>query len=79
MAHKKGSALAKAVQKPVPVKIVSEPVKSNSEYDAREKRWRAEDDLRALQRAEEIRGDKSRMSEVKKCATEQMNALKKIK
>lgn len=76
----KKTALSKVAQKPVPVKIVSEPIKNNDkDYEAREKKWRAEDDLRALQRAEEIRRDKARMSEVKKCANEQMKALKTIK
>lgn len=76
----KKTALSKVAQKPVPVKIVSDCVPStNKAYEDREKKWRAEDDLRALQRAEEIRRDKSRMSEVKKCANEQMKALKNIK
>lgn len=77
----KKTALSKVAQKPVPVKIVSDckPMSTDKDYEAREKKWRAEDDLRALQRAEEIRRDKSRMSEVKKCANEQMKALKTIK
>lgn len=77
MANKLGKAVSKQ-QKPVPVKIVydnkAEPVHPKG-YD----KWQAQDDLRALQLADEIRNDKSRMSQVKKCVTEQMNALKKIK
>ncbi len=71
--------LSKVIAKPIPVKIVHDspsecsPAKSK-EYD----KWQAQDDLRALQRAAEIKSDKSRMAHVKKCATEQMNALKKI-
>lgn len=42
---------------------------------AEEKRWRAEDDLRALNRAEEIRKDAKRMAEVKRLATEQIKSL----
>lgn len=62
--------------KPVPVKIVSEsPSKS---YVDEDKKWRAQDDLRALQRAEEIRKDKERMKAAKECAKEQMNNLKDI-
>lgn len=59
--------------KPVPVKIVSD-APSNG-YD---KKWQAEDDLRALQRAEEIRKDKERMKAAKDCAKEQMNNLKDL-
>jgi len=63
-------------QKPVPVKIVNDaPRKSYADED---KKWRAQDDIRALQRAEEIKRDKSRMSEVKKYAKEQVQDLKKI-
>lgn len=76
MAHKLSKVVAK--QKPIPVKIVSEPMPTNK-YADEDKKWRAQDDLRALQRAEEIRADKARMAAVKSCATEQMNALKKIK
>lgn len=70
--------LSKVVQKPVPVKIVNDsPVDASpkkGEYD----KWQAQDDLRALQRAAEIKSDKTRMQHVKKCADEQMKALKKI-
>lgn len=67
--------LSGAVNKPVPVKIVSEAPKVDKSY---EDKWRAEDDLRALQRAEEIRADKSRMKAAKTCAKEQMKNLKKV-
>lgn len=71
------SSLSKSVQKPVPVKIVSdEPKVGKSSY---EDKWRAEDDLRALQRAEEIRADKSRMKAAKCCAQEQIKNLQKVK
>lgn len=79
--HKK-TALSKAVQKPVPVKIVGDSPSSPSTdkaYDEREKKWRAEDDIRTLQRAEEIKRDKARMSYAKKCAAEQIKALKNVK
>lgn len=71
--------LSGAVKKPIPVKIVHDTEAVNqapkkNEYD----KWRAEDDLRALQRAAEIKADKTRMSHVKKCANEQLKALKKI-
>ena len=72
--------LSGAVKKPIPVKIVHDTndvapsAPKKSEYD----KWCAEDDLRALQRAAEIKSDKARMSHVKKCANEQLKALKKI-
>jgi len=46
--------------KPVPVKIVSEsigPMKDNAEQ---ERKWRAENDVRTMQLAEEIKKDKER-------------------
>lgn len=67
--------LSGAVNKPVPVKIVADSPKVDKSY---EDKWRAEDDLRALQRAEEIRADKSRMKAAKSCAKEQMKNLKKV-
>lgn len=45
---------------------------------AREKRYQAEDDIRALQRAEEIKKDKERMKAAKQVAKSQMQELKKI-
>ena len=59
--------------KPVPVKIVSDyPATSDDQ------KWRAEDDLRALQRAREIENDKARLKAAKAIAKENMAALKKI-
>lgn len=63
--------------KPVPVKIVSDSP-SPSKYAEEDKKWRAEDDLRTLQRAKEIENDKARMQAAKSIAKEQMNNLKKI-
>lgn len=45
----------------------------------RERRYKAEDGLRAIQRAEEVRQDKQLMSDVKALAKEQVKALGKIK
>lgn len=61
--------------KPIPVKIVSDG--PSPSYAKEDQKWRAEDDLRALQRAKEIEGDKSRMKAAKAVAQEQLNALKK--
>lgn len=68
--------LSSKAKKAIPVKIVSDacsPV-SSKEND----KWRAEDDLRALQRAAEIQSDKARMTAAKAIAKEQMNALQKV-
>lgn len=72
------------VAKAVPVKIVNSTADTPSRYTpsaedkARERKYRAEDDIRTMQRAEEIRADKERMKAMKSIAKEQMNGLKKI-
>ncbi len=60
--------------KPIPVKIVSDSPSTSYKED---NKWRAEDDLRALQRAAEIQNDSARVKAAKAVAKEQMNALKK--
>ncbi len=55
------------------------PVKRTKEDEERERRYRAEDALRSLQRAEEVKTDKALMRDVKLLAKEQMEALGKIK
>lgn len=47
------------------------PMPSRSTMDADEKRWRAEDAMRTLMRAEELKKDKKLMSDVQKMAKEQ--------
>lgn len=49
-----------------------------TEDNARELRWRAEDDLRVLQRAKEIEQDKTRLSFAQQVAKEQVQALKSV-
>jgi len=71
MAKKKSSKLSSMVE-------VAEPYPSTAEDKAREKRWRAEEDIRTIQRAEEIKKDKSRVAEMKKVANEQIKDLKKV-
>lgn len=44
----------------------------------REKRWRAESDLRTLRDADDIRNDKERMKAASAVAKEQMNSLQSI-
>ena len=45
---------------------------------AEEAKWRAEDDVRTLQRAAEVRADKQRMSAATKMAKRQMKALRSV-
>lgn len=45
---------------------------------SQERRYKAEDALRVLQRAKEYQTDKNLMKDVKELAREQMNALKRI-
>lgn len=45
---------------------------------AQERQWRAEDDLRTLQRAAEIQGDSSRVRAAQQIAKKQMAALSKV-
>lgn len=52
--------------------------KPTKEQVDRERRYRAEDALRALQRAAEVKQDSGLMKDVKNLAKEQMNSLKKI-
>lgn len=75
MKNKLAGAVSK---KPIPVKIVHDEIKAEGPKKQEYDKWRAEDDLRALQRAAEIKSDKTRMSHVKKCANEQLKALKRI-
>jgi len=44
----------------------------------REREWRAEEDLRTLQRAAEIQGDTSRVRAAQQIAKRQMAALSKV-
>lgn len=71
--------MAKKVKSKLMVAGVSDmPSKVTGVDKEREMKWRAEDDLRTIQRAEEVKSDKSRMNMVKTLAKEQTEALKKI-
>lgn len=50
----------------------------SAEDKAREMRYRAEDDLRTLQRAEEVRKDRGRLGMAQRVAKEQVKALSTI-
>lgn len=56
----------------------SMPRGSTAKQMQQEKRWQAEDDLRTLQRAAEIKSDRARMATAKSVATEQMKALARV-
>lgn len=79
MAKKSKLPVAKPT-KPIPVKIISDSPKSTNDvgYEEREKKWRAESDLRTLKQAAEIQRDKERMKAAKSVGKQEMNALKKI-
>lgn len=53
-------------------------INRSAEDKARERRYRAEDALRDLERAEGHKKDKSLMKDVKSMAKEKMAAMKKI-
>lgn len=75
----KKSKLPVASSKPIPVKIVpADAPKVDASYEARERKYRAEDALRDLERAEGHKRDKSLMNDVKKLAREKAASLKKI-
>ena len=61
---------------PIPVKIVhNDPKPSISKDDMK---WRAEDAMRDLERAEKHRSDPNLMKAVKEVAKEKMSSLKKF-
>jgi hypothetical protein len=75
---KKKLPVEKLGSKPIPVKIISDaPSPSKSDGD-RERKYKAEDALRDIERAEQHRRDKTLMSDVKKLAKEKVNSLKNI-
>lgn len=53
--------------------------KSSKQFDAQERRWKAQDALRDIQRVRDYEKDKSLMSDVKTLAQEQIDSLKRIK
>lgn len=51
------------------------PYKQSAAEKAERRKWEAQDALRTITRAEEIKRDRALMSEVKKCAREQVKSL----
>lgn len=64
--------------KAVPVRIVNDAPEVAKSDDGRERKWKAEDALRDIERAEGHKRDKALMGDVKKLAKEKVNSLKKI-
>jgi hypothetical protein len=67
-----------ASDKAVPVKIVHDEVETSAKSDERERKYRAEDALRDIERAEGHKRDKSLMGDVKKLAKEKVKSLTKV-
>lgn len=66
-------------QKPVPVRIVSDYPSTGQVKTNGIDKYEAQDALRTLQRAEEIRGNKALMKAAKTEATKQIKALSSVK
>lgn len=62
---------------PIPVKIVNDAPMETKASEDREKKWRAEDDLRTIKAMAELQRDKERMRNAKSLAKQKMNDLKK--
>lgn len=71
---------AEGSTKPVPVKIVHDEatVATDSGWKEREKRYKAEDALRDIERAEGHKRDKALMKDVKQVAREKIKTMKNI-
>lgn len=71
MAKKKSTGLSTMVDRPM-------AYKPTAEDKARERRYQAEDDIRTMERAEEIKKDKARVTAMKEVAKEKIQTLKKV-
>lgn len=58
--------------------ITPTTAKANRNDEARERKWRAEDALRDIERAEGHKSDKDLMKDVKACAKQKMKAYGKL-
>ena len=75
---KKSLPVEKLNAKAVPVKIINDTPQVAKSDEARERKYRAEDALRDIERAEGHKRDKSLMGDVKKLAKDKVASLKKI-
>ncbi len=67
----------KKVKAPASNAALAMPTQTKESKD-REQRYQGEDDLRTLTRAEEIRGDKGRLSNVRGVHRDQLSALQRM-
>lgn len=70
--------MAKKMKLPVDMPSSCAPYKPNRADVERERRYRAEDALRSIQRADEVRSDKSLMKDVKQYVKEQAKIVSKL-
>jgi len=80
MAKKSKLPVEKLGAKPIPVRIVNDSPSPSTDksYEARERKYRAEDALRTMKEMKKIESDKGLMRDAKALAKEEMNKLKKI-
>lgn len=80
MPAKKGYPKKAAAKKAAPKKkaATKKAAKMKPVAIKEDTKWQAEDDLRTLLRAEEIKADKKRMNNASKIAKQQMNSLAKF-
>jgi hypothetical protein len=71
-------AVGRGVATPMPMQDIGMTPSEVKKRKAEEARWRAESDLRTLQEAESIRADSNRLSNAKRHATEQLQALSSV-
>ena len=74
----KGLPVEKRSATPIPVQIVDRPSTSSKVDMDRERKWKAEDALRDIERAEGHKRDATLMGDVKKLAKEKMTSLSKV-
>lgn len=70
--------MAKKMKLPVDMPSNCVSYKPNKADVERERRYRAEDALRSIQRADEVRADKSLMKDVKQYVKEQAKIVSKL-
>jgi hypothetical protein len=57
---------------------MSKTAAAPSSYDKQEAEWRAEDDMRTLARAEEVKRDPKRLAAARACAKKKLAELKSV-
>lgn len=67
----------KSTSKGIGLEVACSPSVTRDQRE-RERRWQAESDLRTLQQAEEIKGDRGRLNMAKRFAAQQVKVLSKV-